>query len=978
MSEFISLRGVRHHNLKNLDIDLPMGKLTVVTGVSGSGKSTLAFDVLYAEGQRRYIETFSPYARQFFDRMDKPQADRIENILPAIAIEQNNSVKTSRSTVGTMTEICDYLKVLWPHISNPYCPKCAERIIATHPHQIWEQFHQAAPHISTALITFKVPLSAKISFSETLSFVQALGYRRVLLDNQVLPLEKIPIDSSLEELEIVQDRIVCNDKAPKRFTDSSEQAYKYGRGLLAIRDAEHLEEPAYFYTNKLECSRCHTHLPKPVAGLFSYNHPLGACPVCHGFGRNIGIDMNLVIPDPNKTLLEGAIRPWQTGFSQESQQDLVRLAPKHQIPLDIPFKKLSAEQKRWVIEGDPDYGTDKKHEWPHFWYGIKGYFKWLETHVYKLHIRVFLSRYRIYRECEACGGTRFVPETLCFKVTHPLHKESEPLTLPQFYDLELCDALAFIKAIKQKNTLSRPIQYALAEVENRLSFLNEIGLGYLTLNRQTRQLSGGETERVSLTCCLGNRLVNTLYILDEPSVGLHPRDTEKLVEIVKKLRDIGNTVVTVEHEPLVIQAADHIIDLGPQAGTRGGEIVFQGPYKKFTASKTSRTAGYITGRLQISPDPALPLQPKALLKIRKATANNLQELDVDIPLQRFVCITGVSGSGKSTLLKNIVYPGVTRVLNSTRPEQGFQENGENPAKVASIAFPKSLISNIFLVDQSPIVKTPRSCPAMYVGAFDELRQFFVWKLKSENKTSFQPGLFTFNSKRGQCPRCKGLGFEEIQMQFLSNVFTRCPDCNGTRFNPQALMATIDLPSAEAPEQTRPLNIANFLELSVDDALKVLAPYEENRYALRASAKLKVIQQTGLGYISLGQPLNTLSGGECQRLKLASYIAESLTDKSKEKNHFVFLFDEPSTGLHFDDIDVLLKFFKTLVKEGHSVLVIEHNLDIIKCANWVIDMGPEAGREGGKIIAQGPPQEIAAHPTSYTGQFLKKYACPQHS
>jgi excinuclease ABC subunit A len=977
MRDSIHLRGVHHHNLKNLDLDIPIGKLTVFTGVSGSGKSTLAFDVLYAEGQRRYIETFSPYARQFFDRMDKPQADQIENILPAIAIEQKNTIKTSRSTVGTLTEIVDYLKVLWPHVAVPFCPQCGKEIKAFPAHQIWEAFRAASPETEVCLIIFRVQLSEKISFQESLSWIQSLGYNRALIRGKVKRLEEIqktPETPHLAELLIIQDRVRCTEKYQKRFTDSCEQAYRYGQGQLLVLDATNLDTAqAYPFSNKIECLECHISLPKPTPGLFSYNHPLGACPVCHGFGKTIGIDMNLVIPDTTKTLREGAIKPWQSGVSRESQMDMLRMAHKAKIPLDVPFRSLTAKQKRWVIEGDPDYEKDDKHLWPKCWYGINGFFKWLESYTYKMHIRVFLSRYRSYMECEACNGSRFTPESLAFKVHNPFEKNAPPVTLSQFYDFELGDALSFIQALQEQHSFKRPIEYALKEVQNRLSFLNQIGLNYLTLNRQTRTLSGGETERVSLTGCLGNRLVNTLYILDEPSVGLHPRDTARLVEAIKQLRDIGNTIITVEHEMMVIEAADHIIDLGPKAGAHGGEAVYQGSYQKFLLSGESRTAGYMSGRLKIPVPSAKKSKPRHFLKIRKACANNLNGLDLDIPLQRFVCISGVSGSGKSTLLRSIIHPGVQQVLDSNHENCSLKIEGENPASASRIHFSPKLITNMFLVDQSPIGKTPRSSPTMYVGAFNDLRQFFIWKLNAAGVNSFLPGHFTYNSKLGQCPRCRGLGFEEIEMQFLSDVYTRCPDCNGTRFNAKAQEASIELRNPLKPDEPLWMTIVDLLALTVDEAISILDQFPDSTHARRASAKLSFIQQTGLGYITLGQPLNTLSGGECQRLKLAARIAESCSTSFNGKEEpFLFLFDEPSTGLHFDDIMVLLQLFSNLVLAGHSVIVIEHNLDILKCADWLIDMGPEGGYLGGHVVAQGHPEEIASNELSQTGVFLKKY------
>ena len=975
MKNSIHLSGIHHHNLKNIDIDIPLNKLTVITGISGSGKSTLAFDVLYAEGQRRYIETFSPYARQFFDRMDKPKVDHIDHILPSIAIEQRNTVKTSRSTVGTMTEICDYMKILWPHISSAYCPKCGKKIESISAHDIWNNFCDKYQEINTCLIVFCVEITSGISIKKAIKYIHGQGYRRCVSNGQVTALENIPENYQEKNLYIIQDRITIAPKYKKRFIDSCEQAYKYGHDTLYILDEKQLDiNSAIIFSNKQECSKCGIKLPRPIPGLFSYNHPLGACPTCHGFGRTIGIDLDLVIPDKTKTLREGAIRPWQTGFSIECQEDMIRLGAIRKIPLDIPFNKLTAAQKRWVIDGEPDYGKDKEHSWQTSWYGINGYFRWLESNTYKMHIRVFLSRYRAYKLCTTCNGTRFVPETLYYKSPYKTAENCKLITLADFYNLELKDALIFIQNILTEK-LDLPVQFALKEILNRLVFLNKIGLGYLTLNRQTRQLSGGEVERVSLASCLGNHLVSTLYILDEPSVGLHPRDTERLLEIIKKLRNAGNTIVVVEHEKAIIQSADHIIDLGPKAGAEGGKIIYQGAYQKFIATdktrSNSRTAGYITDRLKINTHPPIS-GPNKFLKIKGATGNNIHNLDIDIPLQKLVCITGVSGSGKTTLLKKIIFPATERILASNNHSlYNFHINDENPVSVSSVKIPNKLLKKILLIDQSPIGKTPRSNPAIYVDAYDDLRKFFLSKLKEsslQTLSEIQLGNLSYNSALGQCPRCKGLGFEEIEMQFLSNVYTRCPVCKGTRFNSKTLELYIKVRKSIDSKDEITINIADLLNLSIDEVISILECYPNSRYAEKALQKLQIINKTGLGYIILGQPLNTLSGGECQRLKLASHIAEAQNDNLSGTN--LFLFDEPSTGLHFDDIQILLDLFHSIVRSGHSIIVIEHNLDIIKSSDWIIDMGPDGGYNGGKVLVQGTLEQIKSCKTSYTGQFLR--------
>lgn len=979
MPKSILLRGVRHNNLKNLNLDIPIGKLTVLTGVSGSGKSTLAFDVLYAEGQRRYIETFSPYARQFFDRMDKPQADKIENILPAIAIEQRNTVRTSRSTVGTMTEICDYMKVIWPYISHPYCPKCNKSINSIHsPAEVLEQLRTEHPDSTSCIIAFSVPIPSNFSAAEALSAIQNIGYHRAILNQKIVKLKDLPPDYPLDAILIIQDRILLSGKNKKRFIDSCEQAFHYGQGQLTLLTADTLKK-IQTYSTRYECPECKITLPKPTPGLFSYNHPIGACPICHGFGRTIGINLDLVIPNPSLTLRQGAVAPWRTGVSSESQADMIKLAKKRKIPLDTPFESLSDKEKKWVIEGDPDYGIDENHQWPQYWYGINGFFSWLEKHSYKMHVRVFLSRYRSYQICEACHGSRFIKESLAYKLPPELTKEDHPLSLADFYNLELSKALDILKIIQKEKSLTKPISCALNEVISRLTYLTQIGLPYLTLNRQTRQLSGGETERVNLTTCLGNKLVNTLYILDEPSVGLHPRDSSRLAEIIKNLKKIGNTVVVVEHESLIIKSADYIIDLGPKAGNQGGEIIFQGPYQKFIQSTQSSTAKYLNNTLRVHLNHPNKTANKGFLQIRSATSNNLHNLNIDIPLGKLICISGVSGSGKSTLIKNIIFPAIKQLLEKGTTHGSYSIQGEDPSSVGNISFPPDSIHDIFLVDQSSIVKTPRSCPAMYIDAFDHIRKFFIWLLKNQNQQSFKTGQFSFNSKSGQCPRCKGLGFEEIEMQFLSNVFIKCPECSGTRFNQETLQATALV--RKSSENTVQMNIADILNLTIDEMCSILVNYiQEWRPAANTLALLNIIQKTGLGYLKLSQPLNTLSGGESQRLKLASHIADSISLKKNSAQSSLsrncYLFDEPSTGLHFEDIQVLLNLFAELVKNGNTIIIIEHNLDIIKCADWVIDMGPEGGKNGGQIIAEGTPEQITLSANSYTGKYLKPLLCTE--
>ena len=1056
----IRLRGVRHNNLKNFDLDLPLNQLIVVTGLSGSGKSSLAFDTLFAEGQRRYIETFSPYARQFFDRMDKPQVDSIEGIPPAIAIEQRNAVKTTRSTVGTMTEIADYMKLLWPHVAQLHCRQCGKLVRKDSPQQVWQAVNDefrttngeaAAP--AEVLITFDIPLAEKISLEESLALVSKQGYQRLLVGEEIVRLEELILRSrnssfAIRHLTVVQDRVKLATANRARFVEACEQAYHFGKGKLAIRflNTDHGSRITRLFSNRLHCADCDLEYREPTTALFSFNHPVGACPTCKGFGRVISIDYDLVLPDRSKTLAEGVVKPWLVGHGLESQSDLMKACRELEVPTDVPFEKLSKKWQDFVIQGEPDYGKDEEHEWPRAWYGVKGYFRWLESKAYKMHVRVLLSRYRAYTTCPECNGARFQPETLLYRVsvgddvrslTHSSNQKPDhvgkELTLSDFYQLPIRDALAFVDHFAETKKLKTndPIGLVFSEVRSRLGFLNEVGLSYLTLDRPTRSLSGGETERVNLTTCLGTRLVNTLFVLDEPSVGLHPRDTERLVRILEQLRNAGNTVVVVEHEASVMRAADQIVDIGPGHGATGGQVVFQGTYRDILKSKESLTGQYLSGRKEIEiPDRRPVGQASRLslysakgevekhgfalndstekigdsqdgcptLTLSHATRHNLKDVSVEIPLSRFVCLTGVSGSGKTTLMREVLLPALEAKLRTqaaelkmaakaserldNEEEEGDDSGGSETRNTqhATLLTGFENVSRVVLVDQSALGKTPRSNPAVYIGAFDDIREVFA-----QSDVAKQRGLnasaFSFNSAQGQCERCRGAGFEKIEMQFLSDVFIRCPACDGRRYRPHIL-------EVKVRGTEKAWSIADVLEATVDEAFDFLRDFPESRSAVRAAEGLKLLQEVGLGYLRLGQPINTLSGGESQRLKLVRHLAEATQSRTgvppvsdlksqEQKNEdrrdarpTLFLFDEPTTGLHFDDVRVLLKVFQRLVDAGHSVVVIEHNLDIIKSADWVIDLGPGAGDEGGKIVAQGTPEEIAACEQSPTGKFLQ--------
>jgi excinuclease ABC subunit A len=1081
----IRLRGVRHNNLKNFDLDLPLNQLIVITGLSGSGKSSLAFDTLFAEGQRRYIETFSPYARQFFDRMDKPQVDSVEGIPPAIAIEQRNTVKTTRSTVGTLTEICDYMRMLWPHVAELHCRQCGQPVRKEAPQQIWQEYSMG----QEVLITFDLPLTEKLSLAESLALVSKQGYTRLLVNEQVMRIEEAetPLARNAardRRLTVVQDRLRLSSANRPRFVEACEQAYHFGKGKLTIWEVHPpstLRNPRPF-SSRLHCARCDLEYREASPALFSFNHPVGACPKCRGFGRIISIDYKLALPDRSKTLEQGVVKPWQSGMSAECQTDLRRICRHFGIPMNIPFDKLPRKWRDLVIQGDPDYGKDEEHEWPRAWYGVKGYFRWLESRAYKMHVRVLLSRYRAYSPCPDCHGARFQPETLLYKVSQTSDKPVL-LTLADFYRLPIRAALQFIETMAASRhwRASEPLGLIVNEVRSRLTYLIEVGLGYLTLDRPTRSLSGGETERVSLTTCLGTRLVNTLYVLDEPSVGLHPRDTARLVRILEQLRDAGNTVVVVEHEASVIRAADQIVDLGPGHGATGGQLVYQGTYQQILKAQGSLTGQYLSGRKQIEVPPRRPVGPMSQgpryswptgqpdtalmlneaaessrnwqdavpakrgvrqdacprLRLAHATKHNLKDLAVEIPLGRFVCVTGVSGSGKTTLVREVLLPALTANLRPESPEhrqpdRPAPENGEEDdstqpapgsednAVDAEVLSGSEHLGRVVLVDQSILSKTPRSNPAVYIGAFDEIREFFA-----QSDLARQRGLnasaFSFNSSQGQCERCRGAGFEKIEMQFLSDVFIRCPDCNGRRYRSHILQVKISPSSkVQAPESksqglssvrnaeyaarnteevprarelatrasrsgsrvtleatrlrsrvSRSLSIADLLESTIEEAIDFLAGFPDSRPAQRALSSLRLLEEVGLGYLALGQPINTLSGGESQRLKLVRHLAEAATFEPAQPKPTLFLFDEPTTGLHFDDVRVLLQVFHRLVDAGHSVLVIEHNLELIKCADWIIDLGPDAGDEGGQIVAEGTPEQVAACPQSHTGDALRE-------
>ena len=921
----IHVCGARQNNLKNVDVSIPVGALSVLTGVSGSGKSTLAFDILYAEGQRRYVESFSPYARQFLERMNKPRVERIEGILPAIAIDQGGGVKTSRSTVGTMTELTDHLKLLFARVGTPICRGCGDHVTRSTAADVATAAAALGEGTRIVLI-FPLPLETGLPWPDARAGLLAAGFYRILDETGAVR----EIDASSprppgDTLRVVADRVVVragDEAARRRLAGSAEQAFHYGKGrcTLVVAGATDERDDArrIDFSAALECPRCRITYREPVPNLFSFNSPLGACETCRGFGRIISVDLDLVVPDHRRSLADGAIRPWTSKATAWERRELGRFCRRRRIPFDRPWAELRPEQRALVCDGDKSF------------FGIRGWFRWLEGRAYRMHVRVFLSRYRSYTECPTCGGTRLRSEALDFRVGGR--------TIADLTRMRVAEADAFFAAFALPSAQSQAVaELVLQEIRARLRYLRQAGLEYITLDRQSRTLSGGELERVELTRAIGSNLVNTLYILDEPSIGLHPRDSNRLVRILERLRDNGNTVVVVEHDPEIIKEADHVIDLGPGPGERGGEVVFAGAYRELIASPRSLTGAYLSGRRGI-PVPAKRRRPLAGvdLHIRGARANNLKGIDVTIPLGLLVCMTGVSGSGKSTLVDEVLYRGLRKRMGEPVPTPGACDAIDGAERIAELV----------LVDQAPLSATPRANPVTYMGAFAPFRALFA-RADLARLRGYTPATFSFNVAGGRCERCRGEGFEKIEMQFLSDVYVTCPECDGVRFRPEVLEVRV-----------RGRSIADVLALTVVEALHAFPDVPD------IAQRLEPLAILGLDYLRLGQPLTTLSAGERQRLKLAARLHRG------GKAHTLFLFDEPTTGLHFADIERLLDAFSRLLEHGHSLLVIEHNMDVIKCADCVIDLGPEGGDEGGRVVACGPPDVIARVEGSHTGRYLQ--------
>jgi excinuclease ABC subunit A len=971
--ECIYIHGARQNNLKNLDLSIPLNELIVVTGVSGSGKSSLVFDTLYAEGQRRYVETFSPYARQFLDRLDKPQVDRIDGIPPAIAIDQTNPVRTSRSTVGTMTELNDHLKLMYARAAQLYCRGCGHAVRRDNPDSVYEEVQQRAAQAGDPRleITFPVSIPENFSKAEVRTLLEQQGYTRIRDHGNAL--------------EVVQDRLRIGNAERARVIEAFEAALRVGNGRLHVQVLP--EEPSatdhesrvgnqavcWKFSTTLHCADCDIQYQDPTPSLFSFNSPLGACDTCRGFGRVIGIDFGLVIPDESKTLAEGAIKPWQTQSFKECQDDMARFARKYNVPMNVPWRELDEKHRHWVLEGDAGWVSWSK-SWPGKWYGVRKFFQWLESKSYKMHVRVLLSRYRAYTPCTACRGARLKPEALLWRlgskanadaVLPPEQRFIPPIdcsaeTLRQMPGLTVHDLMLlpvqrthrFFQQVELPQPLDEATDLLVGEIRTRLSYLCQVGLSYLTLDRQSRTLSGGEVQRINLTTALGTSLVNTLFVLDEPSIGLHPRDMGRVIEVMKRLRDAGNSLVVVEHDPQIMLEADRLLDMGPGPGERGGKVVFFGTPSELVRTQHSLTADYLVGRAHVAQSKSsYPQNASAQIELFGASEHNLKNIDVAIPLNRLVCITGVSGSGKSTLVQDVLYAALLK--HKGRPT-------EMPGAHRALLGHEQ-IAEVMLVDQSPIGRTTRSNPASYVGAFDAIRQIFA-KQPLAKERAYTAGTFSFNSGNGRCPTCGGNGFEHVEMQFLSDVYLRCPDCSGRRYRDEVLEVVVYGADAQQPR-----SIADVLDMTVAEAVQFFSNQQE------VLSKLMPLADVGLEYLALGQPVPTLSGGEAQRLKLAGHLAQARTGPgSSTTRGTLFLFDEPTTGLHFADIAKLLKALRRLLDAGHSLLVIEHNLDVMGACDWIIDLGPEGGDAGGELVAQGTPEQIAAHPLSHTGKALREY------
>lgn len=931
----IEVRGARVHNLKNISVSLPHNKLTVVTGVSGSGKSSLAFDTIYAEGQRRYVESLSAYARQFLERMDKPDVDEITGIAPAIAIRQKNATKNPRSTVATQTEIYDYLRLLYARAGQTFCHVCGREVKKDSPESAADEilstldsgarFYVLFPILeesspkrnrSTSKVK-KKPAATDLSVSAYLISLLQQGFSRLYRDDKLIELS-LPEDykfSDFNDTFVLIDRLKADQDIRQRLVDSLETCFREGHAAI-IEQVGGEEQVSLKFSDRYVCKYDGTPYEEPEPQLFSFNSPYGACPTCQGFGNTIGVDYDLVIPNPLLSIKDGAIEPFTRPQHAWAQKELLKYAASANININVPYADLPDFQQNCIVYGDEG------------WRGIKGFFKWLETKKYKLHVRVFLAKYRGYTKCPDCEGSRLRQEARDVKVGGR--------SLPEILELSIDDAYEFFESLTLNPEREKIAEKLLLEIRRRLRFLVDVGLDYLTLSRLAATLSGGEAQRIQLATNLGSLLVGTLYVLDEPSIGLHPRDNARLVKILENLRDIGNTLLVVEHDEDTMRAADHIIDIGPFAGELGGDVVFEGTFNSLLKDKTSLTAKYLRGEAEIKIPQKRRKPGKEKIRITGAREHNLQNVSVEIPLEMLVCITGVSGSGKSTLVHDVLYAGLKKQRGEWNSHVGLFKEITG----------REHIDDIVLVDQSPIGRTPRSNPVTYIKAYDAIREVFAATQTAKTK-GFGSSHFSFNVPGGRCETCQGSGTVIVEMQFLADVELTCEDCRGTRFREEVLNI-----------KYKGRNIAEALELTVREAILFF------KEAKKIVNKLKVLEAVGLGYLRLGQSATTLSGGEAQRVKLASHLAQTSNSKT------LFIFDEPTTGLHFEDINKLLTAFRALIDNGASLVVIEHNLDVIKTADWIIDLGPEGGIGGGKIVATGTPEQIIKVSDSATGTYLR--------
>jgi len=968
--EAIEVRGARVNNLKNISFSIPINQLTVVTGVSGSGKSSLAFDTVYAEGQRRYVESLSAYARQFLERMDKPDVDEVRGIAPAIAIRQKNSTRNPRSTVSTQTEIYDYLRLLYARVGTTICRVCGREVRRDAPESAADEilstltegarFYVLFPATAGLNVSEAPPLGKAVNGNGTrgkrasksirtrsdrnaitahLMSLMQRGFTRLLFDGRQIDLTS-PDDYKREDfanVHVLVDRLVARADVRQRLVDSLETCFREGHGQAVIEvlgtDASGVQSAdagdgqtqqagglrsQLRFSERFECKYDGTVYATPEPRLFSFNNPFGACPTCQGFGNTIGLDLDLVIPNPGLSLSEGAIEPWTKPQYEWAQAELKRFAKSERIPMNVAFNQLTRQQQRVVINGRNG------------WSGVRGFFDWLDTKKYKLHVRVFLSKYRGYTRCPDCDGSRLRQEARDVRVGNR--------TLAEVSALSIKDAAAFFEALELTTEQAAIADRVLFEIRRRLKFLVEVGLDYLTLNRLASTLSGGEAQRIQLATNLGSSLVGALYVLDEPSIGLHPRDNDRLIRLLQNLRDIGNTVLVVEHDAEMMRSADHILDIGPAAGELGGRLIYEGDFPGLYRASQSLTGRYLRGEAEIKePKHRRSLQLKRL-KIRGASEHNLKAINVDIPLNMLVCVTGVSGSGKSTLIHDCIYAGLKKEAGEWQGHVGAFQKIEGT----------QYVDEVILVDQSPIGRTPRSNPVTYIKVYDAIRETFANTREAQSR-GFDPSHFSFNVPGGRCEVCQGDGTVTVEMQFLADVELVCEECKGTRFKQQILDV-----------RYRGKNIHDVLNMTVREAITFF------RDVNKITNRLRLLDEVGLGYLKLGQSATTLSGGEAQRVKLAAHLSKRAGAKT------LYIFDEPTTGLHFDDINKLLAAFRALIDAGGSLLVIEHNLDVIKTADYVVDLGPEGGDAGGHVVATGTPEEIMKAKDSYTGKYLHDY------